>query len=227
MPANLLAFPSNSVDPEREVICRAICGCDGAHNGTQRVSQWCVTLALWEFDKGLGYKSTIKADVPYDMSKNPPVPIMSRNIPGRPTHGKPGGSEAPDVVIVWNPNRPPTQDNIRKVYEIKFGRDSLDSDKRIAYEKIAGGAPFEVLRPEDCGCRGGEWDPLPEPISAKDAAEIILLLLMVAALLADDAVPGGQADDPVLAPTISRLLARLSSLVSKLRPIPVPVPVPF
>ena len=55
------------------------------------------------------------------------------------------------MIVVYDGTKSPTQDNIKKVYEIKFGEDRLDDTKRKAYETIAGGAEFEVLTPEDCG----------------------------------------------------------------------------
>jgi type VI secretion system secreted protein VgrG len=201
------------VGSEREIICRAVCACDSAHNGTQRVSQWCVTLALWEYDKALSNQSTIKADVPFDMSKNPPVPIMSKNDPTRPKHKKDAGTEAPDVVVVHDGTKPPTQGNIKKVYEIKFGNDKLDTEKRRAYKTIAGNAEFEVLTPNDCGCDERETDKFPEPISAKEAALLVLLLLaFIAAVL--DGVPGDEiAVGARLAQVLGRLWPRLAPIL--------------
>jgi type VI secretion system secreted protein VgrG len=218
------------VGSEREIICRAICACDGAHNGTQRVSQWCVTLALWEYDKALSNQSTIKADVPFDTTKNPPVPIMSKNDPTRPKHKKDAGTEAPDVVVVYDGTKPPTQDNIKKVYEIKFGNDTLDESKEEAYKKIAGGAEFEVLTPDECGCSKKETDKIPEPISAKEAALLAFLLLAVIVALLDG-VPG---DEVVVGGSLGKALARLwprlvpilLPLVLKLTPVSPPPMLP-
>ncbi|NUQ78844.1 MAG: type VI secretion system tip protein VgrG [Polyangiaceae bacterium] len=224
MPQNVRHLPvlgwiHHAVDPERAIICRAICACDSAHNGTQRVSQWCVTLALWEYDKLHNNQSTIKAEVPFDTSKNPPVPIMSKNDPTRSKHRKDAGTEAPDVIVVYDGSKPPTQDNIRRVYEIKFGNDELSVGKAKAYERIAGEAKFEVLTPSNCNCEKEETEKLPEPISAKEAAMTVLLLLaLIAALF--DGVPG---DELLLAPHVVRGLLRLAPLLtglfSKFRPV--------
>jgi type VI secretion system secreted protein VgrG len=215
----LLGFIMVGPDPERAIICRAICACDSAHNGTQRVSQWCVTLALWEYDKALSNQSTIKADVPFDTSKNPPVPLMSKNDPTRSKHKKDAGTEAPDVIVVYDGTKPPTQDNIKKVYEIKFGKDELNPEKREAYKKIGGGADFEVLTPGDCGCEEEETERLPEPISAKEAAMIVVLLLaFIAALL--DGIPGDEILlGPGVAKGLSRLAPVLARLLSRFRPV--------
>jgi type VI secretion system secreted protein VgrG len=220
----VLGWIKYGVDPERAIICRAICGCDNAHNGTQRVSQWCVTLALWEYDKAHSNQSTIKAEVPYDMSKDPPAPIMSKNDPTRSKHKKDAGTEAPDVLVVYDGTKPPTQDNIKKVYEIKFGNDRLDDTKRKAYEKIAGDAKFEVLTPENCGCENGDIERLPEPITAKEAAVLVLLLLaFIAAVL--DGVPG---DEVVVGGGLARqLYPLLARLLSRFRPVYPPMFPPF
>jgi len=222
----VFGFIQLGLDPERAIICRAICACDSAHNGTQRVSQWCVTLALWEYDKALSNQSTIKAEVPFDTSKDPPVPIMSKNDPTRPKHKKDAGTAAPDVIVVYDGTKPPTQGNIKTVYEIKFGRDTLDAESRFTYERIAGGAKFEVLTPRDCGCEEEEVERLPEPLSAKEAAMLVVLLLaFIAALL--DGVPG---DEILLAPGIAKGLSRLapflSRLLSRLRPVYPPPMLP-
>jgi type VI secretion system secreted protein VgrG len=197
-------------DYERSVICRAICICDGAHNGQQRVSQWCVTLALWEYDRLLGYQSTIKAEVFYDLSQSPPVPVMSKNDPRRPTRRRLGGTVSPDTVVLYDGTKPPTQDNIRKVYEIKFGRDTLDKDKRTEYTIIAGDkSKFEVLRPEDCDCGEKKTDPLPSPISAKDAAKLVILVLAAIALLLSPVPAKGR-----LVPAIvRRIMLQLAPLL--------------
>jgi type VI secretion system secreted protein VgrG len=222
----VLGWIQYGVDPERAIICRAICACDGAHNGTQRVSQWCVTLALWEYDKANNNQSTIKAEVPFDMSKNPPVPIMSKTDPTRSKHKKDAGTVAPDVIVVYDGTKPPTQDNIKKVYEIKFGKDVLYSEQRETYKEVAKNAEFEVLTPGDCGCEKEEMEPLPEPISAKEAAMLVILLLAFIATLIDP-LPG---DEVLVAPLLTRQLIRLAPLVTRLlskwRPVYPPPTLP-
>ena len=83
--------------------------------------------------------SKIKAEVTYDMTKNPPEPVMSRKDPGQPSHGKhPRGSRCPDVIIVKDPSKPPTQDNIERVIEIKIPPDTWGQDQHNDYKRIAG-----------------------------------------------------------------------------------------
>ena len=44
----------------------------------------------------------------------------------------------PDVIIVQNPNRPPTQDNMKQVVEMKFPPDPRNTKQTEACKKIAG-----------------------------------------------------------------------------------------
>jgi hypothetical protein len=141
---------------------------------------------------------------------------MSKNDPTRPKHKKDAGTAAPDVIVVYDGTRPPTQDNIKRVYEIKFGDDRLATEKRGAYTRIAGAAAFEVLTPKNCGCEKEEAERLPEPISAKEAAML-------------DGVPG---DELILAPPLAKQLLRiaplLTRLLAKLRPVyPPPMSPPL
>ena len=209
-------------DPEKAIICQAICNCQSegqtqTEAGEQRTMQWCVSRKLWAYDDALGNQSTINAECPYDMSQSPPAPIMSKNVPKRPTRRRPLGSKIPDIIIKKDPTKPPTQDNIKKVIEVKFGSDDIDDEHRDDYKRIAGSAPMEVWRPEDCNCGQEEPDLVPEPITVADAVLIMALLVAIAALLADDALPGGQADDVAIPPLIARLMARLAPILSKLR----------
>ena len=66
-------------------------------------------------------------------------------------------SRRPDVVIVKDPNLPPTQDNIKHVVEIKFGTDTFEKPQRDAYTEIAGDrTKVKVLDPDECGCNSDD-----------------------------------------------------------------------
>ena len=68
-----------------------------------------------------------------------------------------GMSRRPDVVIVKDPNLPPTQDNIKHVVEIKFGTDTFEKPQRDAYTEIAGDrTKVKVLDPDECGCNSDD-----------------------------------------------------------------------
>jgi type VI secretion system secreted protein VgrG len=154
------------IDLEKGLICDAMCSCKNVRdgmNGKGPNRQNCVAAKLWSFDDAMNNQSTIKAEVPYDMSQNPPAPIMSRTKP-RPKRSKPGGSKIPDVVLVKDPTRPPTQDNIKKVIEMKFPGDPEDAAQIKEYKNIAGGAPVETWTLETCGCQEKEPEPVPVPV---------------------------------------------------------------
>ncbi len=64
----------------------------------------------------------------------------------------------PDVVIVKDPTKPATQDNIKNVVEIKFG-DEFGDDQRDSYETIAGDPKkVKVLDPDECECGNDDED---------------------------------------------------------------------
>ncbi|XYH93890.1 VRR-NUC domain-containing protein [Sorangium sp. So ce1128] len=218
------------VDTEQAVICDAICFCKDVRAGMSgrggtRPSD-CVTKRLRAYDKALGGQSTIKAEVPYDMSQSPPAPIMSKKDNRRPTQSKPGGSKVPDVVILKDPTRPPTQDNLKKVVEIKFPPDELKRGQARDYRRIAGSAPFEVWTPETCGCGESEQEkaPIPDSVETKDIVEAAALAVIVLVLILDDAV-GGQADDVLIPPALARLAQKLAPLlVPLLGPPTKPIP---
>jgi type VI secretion system secreted protein VgrG len=129
------------------VICPLMCACK-----IVSAAQWCVSLALWRLDDKSESKSPLKAEVPYDMTTTPPQPYMSKNNPKRATRRRPLESKIPDVVVVKDGSKPPTQDNIVEVVELKFPGDTLKPEQERAYLKIAGRAPFTVLTLEKCGC---------------------------------------------------------------------------
>jgi type VI secretion system secreted protein VgrG len=215
--APLQTFPLGS-DPEKPVICQAMCSCKSARdlpNGTRGTTgpnrQQCVAKILWDYDRALSNQSKIKAEVPYDMSQDPPAPIMSNNDPTRPTHSRPSGSKIPDVILVKDGTRPPTRDNIRKIIEMKFDGDPPDADQIKIFKRIGGrGVPIETWTPETCGCGEEERErvpvPVPEP-ARKREIEILFLVLAILGLLGDDLlVPvAGEADDVGILPLLARL----------------------
>ncbi|HVK70362.1 MAG TPA: type VI secretion system tip protein TssI/VgrG [Polyangium sp.] len=211
--------PLSVVQPDEEVICSAICSCkklaDGrAAEGERRQAQACVTQQIRAYDKALNGQSRIKAEVPYDMTRNPPAPIMSRNEPERPTRGSPKGSRIPDVVVLKDGSKPPTQDNLEKVIEIKFPPDKISPEQQTAYKRIAGGVPMETWGPDTCGCDDRQKELEPVRVSAEDAAVAGALAFALLVLLLDDATGVGTADD-VLIPVVLRELAkRLAPLLA-------------
>jgi type VI secretion system secreted protein VgrG len=202
-------------DLERAIICQAICNCESMRSSSGRkMAQQCVTTKLRQYDASMGGQSTIKAEVPYDMSQKPPAPIMSKNHPG-PTTGHPKGSRIPDVILLHDGTKPPTQDNIKKVIEIKFPPDVLSRRQINDYPRIAGGAPFEVWGPDDpCRCEDKKKEPVPFALPIEDVIASAILAFAIVVMVLDDAIPGGQADDPLLPPLIAKLLEKLAPLLT-------------
>lgn len=160
---------------DKDVLCMTICACKATPEvgkKGQSLRQVCVSKMLRKRDELEGHQSEYKAEINYDMTKAPPVPIMDYEfktmahqwLPGwitkhwdeDPTHPMwlPGEGyiRRPDVVIVKDPTKPPTQDNIKQVVEIKFDGDQWGNLQADSYEIIAGRGKLVELTPEKCGC---------------------------------------------------------------------------
>jgi hypothetical protein len=172
----VVAIGSDQLDPQdKEIICKAICYCNAKPNkGKAGYNQYqsCVSERLKELDSFLGHRSPYKPEVNYDMHKAPPEPIMDKGIltkahdylpgwikkywekeKGYPYEPGQGMVRRPDVVIVKDPTKPPIQDNIKHVVEIKFGTDVFDRDTKEDYTKIAGGEhKVKKLDVDECDC---------------------------------------------------------------------------
>ena len=160
---------------DKDVLCAAICECKETPEigiKGQSLRQVCVSKKLSKRDFLAGYQAEHKAEVNYDITKKPPVPIMDfdtktmvhRWAPGwikkrwndDPTHplwlpGK-GYVRRPDVVIVKDPSKPPTQDNIKQVVEIKFDNDDWGTLQAQSYQRISGRGKLALLTPTMCNC---------------------------------------------------------------------------
>lgn len=165
------------LDPQdKKVLCSAICYCSSTPNVSQdgkNLKQTCVAQRLGELDEILQGRSPYKPEVSYDMTKNPPQPILDSQtgtsvhswIPGwiskywdqdpehPPFKSGTGMIRRPDVVIVKDPNKPPTQDNIKQVVEMKFPPDQRNARQSDAYGVIAGGENKVVeMQSTECDC---------------------------------------------------------------------------
>lgn len=165
------------LDPQdKNVLCSAICYCSGTPNISQdgkHLKQACVAQRLGELDEILQRRSPYKPEVSYDMTKRPPRPILDSQtgnsphgwIPGwinkywndDPEHPpfKPGKGmiRRPDVVIVKDASKPPTQDNIKQVVEMKFPPDPPKVEQAQDYANIAGNKNRVVeMTSTECDC---------------------------------------------------------------------------
>lgn len=170
-----------NTDPiDKKILCAAMCKCDKVpHVGKegQQLRQICVSANFKALDKVLEHRSPFKVEINFDMTKNPPTPIMDSGIetkghgylPGwiskhwgsEPEHSPPykpgtGLIRRPDVVIVKDPMKPPTQDNIKQIVEMKFPPDALSAEQEEAYRRIAGKGKLTQLKPGDCDCDSSE-----------------------------------------------------------------------
>lgn len=194
---------------DRLALCPAVCKCKdapGKGRDGRDLKQVCVSSVLAAADKSLDGKSIYKPEVSYDMTRTPPRPIMSSGADNQPHPWIPGWIakwwelpgpkepqrppfqpgqgmiRRPDVVIVNDPTKPPTQDNIKQVVEIKFPPDKLDERQEQAYIQIAGSrAKFATLEPDDCNC--DKRNPNPPTVPAPDAQSLGAAALGTALLL--------------------------------------------
>ncbi|MGD2151790.1 MAG: DUF4150 domain-containing protein [Gemmatimonadales bacterium] len=192
---------------ERAVLCQIICHCNENPVITpagQEGRQQCVDNMLMALDTPPG-TSTIKSQVPYNMVDIPPSPFMSRSEPlarsswwlGRAMNEIPGfgGGQGmvriPDVVIVADRSKPPTQDNITSLVEIKFKGDYASPGQLEDYERIAPGR-VSVLGPEECGCGERQRERIRVP--EVDPVDILVLIGLAALtiLAALDPAPGDE-----------------------------------
>ena len=164
--------------------------------------QACVSGRLKALDTALGHTSPYKAEYTYDMTKRPPEPFLDKAIetkardlwpgwtkalwPKDPARPQPyragrGYTRRPDVVIVKDPSRPPTQDNIKQVVEMKFPNDTFRRGQRDDYVTIAGGeAKMVRLDLEDCDCNKTEPEKSKIPVEQLGPAAAILGIIYMA-----------------------------------------------
>ncbi|KWC65073.1 hypothetical protein WL53_07820 [Burkholderia ubonensis] len=132
-----------------------------------------------------GAPTEYRPEQPYDMTTQPPEPIMDYDDPLEPhssirewikdvwpSKGKQyrkGDVRRPDVVIVNDPSQPPVQSNIKTVVEMKFPGDRYGPDQEDDYIEIAGSpAKFAPLSAAECGC--GDDDAQKETARSKQTA---------------------------------------------------------
>ena len=170
--------------PELMALCGIVCSCDAvplpSRSGASELRQECVEKAVIALDDAAGGRSPMKAEIPYNMTTEPPTPIVSRELldqsgvlratqylPRRmkemglnAARFNPGGAydvRIPDVVITRTPNdlsgRSLTAPNLKAVVEIKFD-EARDPEQILDYQDIAGPPENRVveLSPQECLC---------------------------------------------------------------------------
>lgn len=209
-PATAGSPPPGLAELDKKVLCNVFCCClkfpNVGADSEYDLHQSCVHDTLATADASMNWKSRYKAEISYAMRSKKggpkaPYPLMHRakvkgqtvdttqpseywqgrteEIPGY-TPGS-GDVRRPDVVIVRDPSKPPTTDNIDRIVEMKFPGDPTDREQLAAYGRIAGSRGKVVQYDEDeCGCKDEkkkkpelEWKHILEGIGA-----LLLLLLM-------------------------------------------------
>ncbi|HKT96494.1 MAG TPA: VRR-NUC domain-containing protein [Paraburkholderia sp.] len=177
---------------DREVLCHSFCKCKqiGVATRAGRVQrQRCVQMRLNTANEvskmETGVPTEYRPEQPYDMTEEPPAPIMDYDDPLEPHSSirqwikdvwpdkgqkyQTGDVRRPDVVIVNDPSQPPVQSNIKTVVEMKFPGDKYGPDQEDDYIEIAGSpAKFAHLGAAECGC--GD-DGKKETASSKQPAQ--------------------------------------------------------
>lgn len=199
-----ITTPVGITEPEldyedKKVLCSAMCKCQNEPNvgaDGRSLKQACVSSRLKALDQVLSHQSPYKPEVTYDMSKRPPQPFLDKEVdtkgrelwpgwtktlwpkdPERPQPYKAGKgyTARPDVVIVKDPTKPPTQDNIKQVVEMKFPGDVLTQPQETSYIKIAGDANKLVTqRLSGCDCNRPKREEARIPVDKLGAAAAML-----------------------------------------------------
>ena len=224
---------------DKDVLCEVVCFCNWRGGATSCVRNVLATpvsrggVRCWDPRVGVpGYPATY-VEVPYRMWTNPPSPVMT-TVPSqtrRDATGNPlplpwgdrpalSGTRRPDIVVVKDPTKPPTSDNIRDIYEVKFPPDDWGPGQKQAYRDITGRDPVE-LSPGECGCKRKQRPkevpvpirrPVEEPKKQEDPK--------------NPPVPV-PIEPPIAEPVVKGiLLVLLGILLGGLRPKPIPGPVP-
>ena len=190
---------------DQKVLCSAICKCKdtpGIGKDGRSLKQSCVSTRLKGLDQVLKHHSIYKPEINYDMTQQPPAPIMDSALetkghdwlpgwiqkwwdtPDRQSGPRPpfkageGMVRRPDVVIVNDPVKPPTQDNIKQVVEIKFPPDKIDKPQEDAYVQIAGSdSKLVVIGPEECDCNQPDLKSSKIPVEEIGAAAALARIL--------------------------------------------------
>ena len=163
---------------DKRMLCAVFCCC--AQNPIPSASErngydTCAHRTLLAAESAMGNDSRFKPQVSYNMRTNPPTPLMEKNwhggldtesiswTPGGIQHIKnrigldgipyqSGNARRPDVTIVRDPNSPPTQDNISRIVDFKFGNDTFSKQQLRDYTRIGRGIPPLELDDQTCDC---------------------------------------------------------------------------
>ncbi|HEX2091073.1 MAG TPA: VRR-NUC domain-containing protein [Longimicrobiaceae bacterium] len=220
-----------------EILCAVLCCCNLHPNigsSDQNLKQSCVRQTLDKADELLEFRSRYKAEVSYNMRAKPPEPLMDkdeagnlttrplrygsiprmlnrikRDYPNTPPLGE-KDIRRPDVVIVRDPTKPPTQDNIAQVVEMKFKGDVYGRGQLEDYDAIDPAGDTMTLDEKTCGCSDEDrtrrqvhlittsktlWDAQPSTLERVvwGVGTGVLVVVTIAAVLSPFEGPAGEA----------------------------------
>lgn len=232
---------------DKEMLCEVVCACNFRGGKTACV---CATLATPVYHRGVrcwdprpampGYPA-VYVEVPFRMG-NPPTPIMT-NVPSKTRKDASGnplplpwgdlppipGTRRPDIVVVKDPSKPPTRDNIKGIYEVKFPPDDWGPGQREAYKRIGGTEPIKIS-PEECKCRSRKlpkYAPVPVPLQGPSEEPKKEQPPEPRPIPIEPPVPAPM-ELPSVEPAVKGILAvLLGILLGGLRPKPLPGPSPM
>lgn len=151
---------------------------------------------------------------PLVVLRNASLPASEDNVVIKNFVPKKDMVKRPDVLVLQDPTKPPTQDNIKMIYEIKFGDDLFTEEQFTDYAEIAGDAnkvtelnPCSGKNGCDCDQSQKEYQEQEDFSLEPSKNEVFLLSLLLAALVLDDLLPTGatQADDALIPGILARL----------------------
>lgn len=182
--------------PDLRLLCWIYCCCRNnpvpSQSGKTNGYQQCVTNTLDQANDALGGRSRYRPEQAYNMTTEPPTPLMSRNDPMVRSRNWPynpgnyvedfqarqGQIRVPDVVIVRDVSRPPTQDNISQIVEMKFTEAGFDPAQTNAYRRIHPNVTeMDGRNGTNCDCE--EWERKGRELELQDSLLLKLLELLL------------------------------------------------
>lgn len=148
------------VESDRETLCTVMCCClEHPSLGVRdrRLMQNCVANTLRAANDQMGGRSRYKPEVMYDMTHSPPRPkdewYRAAGVEPEGGYSWFNRRRSADVVVTTQGDLPPTQENIARLYEMKFPGDRPGQGQYADLQEIAGDEDrFVELTPERCGC---------------------------------------------------------------------------
>lgn len=232
---------------DKDMLCEAVCACNFQGGKTACVRQTLATpvyrrgVRCWDPRAAIPGYPAVYVEVPFQMGP-PPSPVMT-TVPSQTRKDAAGnplplpwgdlppihGTRRPDIVVVKDPTKPPTPDNIKDIYEVKFPPDDWGEDQEDDYKRITGRRPI-LLSPEECQCEAKKlpkYAPVPVPQQGPSEEPKKEQPPEPRPIPIEPPVPAPM-ELPSVEPAVKGILAvLLGILLGGLRPKPIPGPSPM